>query len=60
MDICLCDITDLPIEIENTKKAFILNDAYTLDNMGKDAGTIGYEVLSLICNSPRWQKEYIG
>ena len=60
MDICLCDVTDLPAEIDNTKSAFILNDIYTLDDMGKDAGTIGYEVLSLICNSRRWQKEYIG
>ena len=60
MDIILCDITDLPKEIETALKAFILNDVYTLDNMGHDAGTIGYEVLSLICNSRRWQKEYIG
>ena len=60
MDICLCDVIDLPKEIDNAKTAFILNDVYTLDDMGKDAGTIGYEVLSLICNSIRWQKEYIG
>lgn len=60
MDICLCDVTDLPPAIDNAKSAFILNDIYTLDDMGKDAGTIGYEVLSLICNSRRWQKEYIG
>ncbi|MBO5996977.1 MAG: alanine racemase [Alphaproteobacteria bacterium] len=60
MDIILCDITDLPQEIETASSAFLLNDVYTFDDMGHDAGTIGYEVLSLICNSKRWEKEYEG
>ena len=59
MDITLCDITDLPEEIEFAQKAYLLNDNYTFDDMGQDAGTIGYETLSLLCNSPRWQKKYI-
>ena len=58
MDITLCDITNLPKEISSVKKAFLLNDIYTFDDMGKDAGTIGYEALSLLCNSIRWQKKY--
>ena len=58
MDITLCDITDLPKEIEQAQKAYMLNDIYTFDDMGHEAGTIGYEVLSLIGNSLRWKKEY--
>ena len=58
MDITLCDVTDLPQKIQRVKAAYILNDVYTLDDMGKDAGTIGYEVLSLIGNGSRWQREY--
>ncbi len=59
MDIIMCDVTDLPDFVRKAKTAFILNDVYTADDMGKDAGTIGYEILSSLFHTPRWQKKYI-
>jgi len=60
MDNIMCDLTQIPdCILENTKRVYLLTENYNVDEMGKDAGTIGYEVLSLIGNSRRWKKEYI-
>ena len=53
MDNIMCDVTD----IENLNEGDfvdILNDQYTVDDMGQDAGTIGYEILNGICKSGRF------
>ena len=52
MDNIICDITDIP-DVKQGKMAHILDDFYTPDDMGRDCGTIGYEILSRIGKSPR-------
>ena len=52
MDNIICDVTDIP-DIKFGEYAFLLNDFYTLDDMGRDAGTISYEILSRIGKNPR-------
>lgn len=39
--------------------AFIVNEFYTLDDIGRDAGTIGYEVLSRIGKNRRFERRYL-
>lgn len=59
MDITMCDITDVPAQALAAQTAFLLNDFYTLDDMGKEAGTIGYEILSSLGRGQRTRHEYI-
>ena len=52
MDNIICDVT----EIDNVKvgdMAIVLDDFYTLDDMGRDANTISYEILSRIGKNTR-------
>lgn len=59
MDNIICDVTEADgLQIGDT--AGILTDYYTLDDMGRDAGTIGYEVLSRIGKNTRYMRTYIG
>ena len=58
MDNVICDITDIP-EVEPGAQAWLLFDSYTADDMGRDAGTIGYEILSRIGKSRRAVRRYI-
>jgi len=54
MDNIICDVTHIPEDVlSNSLFAKILSDNYTLDDMGRDAGTISYEVLSRIGKNKR-------
>ena len=58
MDNVICDVT----EVENLHvgdMAFVINEFYTLDDIGRDAGTIGYEVLSRIGKNRRFERRYL-
>ena len=57
MDNIICDVTN----VKNLKigdMATIIGDFYTLDDIARDAGTIGYEVLSRIGKNPRFIRNY--
>ncbi len=57
MDNIICDVT----EVENLQvgdTAFVVDDFYTLDDIGRDAGTISYEVLSRIGKNTRFDRRY--
>ena len=57
MDNIICDVTD----IDNLKvgdMAWIISDFYTLDDIGRDAGTISYEILSRIGKNMRFVRKY--
>ncbi len=58
MDNLICDVTDVP-EIKVGDMVNILDETYTLDNMGQDSGTIAYEILSRIGKNPRFERIYI-
>ena len=53
MDNIICDISDVP-EVETGEMAHIIDDFYTLDDMGRDSGTIGYEIISRIGKNTRY------
>lgn len=57
MDNIMIDVTGLNVHIGDLVD--VLNDTYTADDMGKDAGTIGYEVLSRIGKGKRFCKSVI-
>ena len=57
MDNIMCDITDIP-NIKMGDMAHILDDVYRADDMAKDAGTIGYEILSTLGKGKRFCKIY--
>ena len=57
MDNIICDVTN----VEGLKVgdlAFLVDDFYTLDDMGRDAGTISYEILSRIGKNTRFIRKY--
>lgn len=58
MDNIMCDISHIH-NISEGDFVDVLNDSYTADDMGRDAGTIGYEILSSICKSPRLKRVYL-
>ncbi len=58
MDNIICDVTG----IENLNVGdwgYLIFDGYTLDDVGMDAGTIGYEVLSRIGKNPRFVRKIV-
>ena len=58
MDNIMCDLTEIPDAVmEKTKRVHLLTDDYNVDEMGKDAGTIGYEVLSALGRGQRTIKK---
>lgn len=57
MDNVMCDITDIP-DVSVGEMAFVLDDVYRADDMARDAGTIGYEVLSSLGKGKRFCKHY--
>ena len=57
MDNIICDVTDVG-DIDVGDMAWIISDFYTLDDIGRDAGTIGYEVLSRIGKNQRYFRKY--
>ncbi len=52
MDNLMCDVTDIPT-IKEGDFVDVLSQQYTADDMGYDAGTIGYEILNGVCKSGR-------
>ena len=57
MDNLIVDVTDVkPIEVGDM--AILLDEKYTLDDMGRDAGTIAYEVVSRLGKNPRFDRKY--
>lgn len=56
MDNIMVDVTDIPA-LQEGVFVDILNDTYTADDMGRDAGTIGYEILDGIGSSKRLKVE---
>lgn len=57
MDNVICDITGIP-DVCPGDWAFLLDENYTLDDMGRDAGTIAYEVVSRLGKNPRFDRRY--
>lgn len=55
MDNIICDVTDID-GLEVGDMAFLIDDFYTLDDMGRDAGTISYEILSRIGKNTRFER----
>ena len=59
LDNIICDVTDIS-NLQAGDMAHLIADFYTLDDMGRDAGTIGYEIVSRIGKNPRFIRRYIG
>lgn len=57
MDNLMCDITHIK-DVKLGDMAYILDDVYRADDMAKDAGTIGYEILSTLGKGKRFLKCY--
>ena len=58
MDNVICDVTNVEnLQVGNL--AYFADDFYTLDDMGRDAGTISYEILSRIGKNTRYIRKYI-
>ncbi len=58
MDNIICDITGIDnLQVGDT--AYLAADFYTLDDMGRDAGTISYEIMSRLGKNPRFIRKYI-
>lgn len=58
MDNIICDVTNAAgLSVGDT--AFLTDDYYTLDDMGRDAGTISYEILSRLGKNTRFIRRYI-
>lgn len=55
MDNIICDITDVP-NLQTGVLVDVLNDTYTADDMGIDAGTIGYEIISTFGKNKRFKR----
>ncbi len=58
MDNIICDVTN----VDNLKvgdMAYLADDFYTLDDMGRDAGTISYEIMSRVGKNTRYIRRYI-
>ena len=58
MDNLICDVTNID-GLEVGDMALIADDFYTLDDMGRDAGTISYEIMSRVGKNSRYIRKYI-
>lgn len=58
MDNIICDVTNVK-DLSVGDWCYLLDDFYTLDDMGRDAGTIGYEIVSRIGKNTRYIRHYI-
>lgn len=56
MDQCMCNVTDIP-EVHTGMEAVIFDDFHTADRLADAAGTINYEVTSIL--TPRVKRIYI-
>jgi len=59
MDNVICDVTGIQ-GLQVGDSAMIISDFYTLDDIGRDAGTISYEILSRVGKNTRFIRNYIG
>lgn len=59
MDNIICDVTEID-NLQTGDLAGVIADYYTLDDMGRDAGTISYEILSRLGKNTRYIRKYIG
>lgn len=57
MDNIICDVTNVP-DLKVGDTAYLLDDFYTLDDMGRDAGTISYEIVSRLGKNTRFKRIY--
>ena len=59
MDNLICDVSQVPDNIlYHSRFVSLINDAYTADDFGVDAGTIGYEVISALGHGTRFIRTY--
>lgn len=58
MDNIICDVSTVE-GLEPGDMAFLADDFYTLDDMGRDAGTISYEIMSRVGKNPRCIRRYL-
>lgn len=58
MDNIICDVTGVNA-LQVGDMAYLIDDFCTLDDIGRDAGTISYEVLSRIGKNTRFDRRYI-
>ena len=58
MDNVICDVTGINnLHVGDT--AYLAADFYTLDDMGRDAGTISYEIMSRLGKNQRFIRKYV-
>lgn len=57
MDNIICDVTGID-GLQSGDTAYLCDSFYTLDDMGRDAGTISYEIMSRIGKNPRFIRRY--
>ena len=58
MDNIICDVSDVKnLQVGDT--AYLVSEFYTADDMGRDGGTISYEIISALGKNPRFKREYI-
>lgn len=58
MDNIICDVTGID-GLQCGDSAYVCDSFYTLDDMGRDAGTISYEIMSRVGKNPRFIRRYI-
>lgn len=58
MDNIICDVTGIE-GLEPGDTAYLADEFYTLDDMGRDAGTISYEIMSRLGKNTRYIRKYI-
>lgn len=58
MDNVICDVTGID-ELQVGDWGYLLDQDYTLDDIGRDAGTIAYEVVSRLGKNPRYDRRYL-
>lgn len=58
MDNIISDVTDIK-GVEVGDYGYMIFDEYTLDDLARDAGTIGYEILSRLGKNTRFIRKYI-
>lgn len=58
MDNVICDVTNVKnLQVGDT--AYFADEFYTLDDMGRDGGTISYEIMSNLGKNTRFNRRYI-
>lgn len=58
MDNVICDVTNVK-NLQVGDIAYLISEFYTADDMGRDGGTIAYEIISAVGKNTRFEREYI-